>query len=250
MENVFFKHKININQGISFKSDSIRRNVVTGDHQFGSIQIPKNLTISFDRSQKNQRMEVIIQNNKWKTVHLMSIDIKSPILRICETLNDEGTFMEPMNEMRLTFEADFVPNRFHSSTEIGFNFGFCVIRRTVLIQYQTKGPTIRKNEYNTPIELTKLISGEYRQSRCALYDEFDKLIPSFDENYKEHFHNLFYLEEISLRKALKDTYSKKEAYFCDQEYEKENVRRKYERGIYDLAVNDLFELRPSLQIGE
>lgn len=126
------------------------------------------------------------------------------------------------------------------------------IHRTIKNKYHLKRPVIRKNLYNAPQELIDLIASENKSPRSVILDTLDRRIPSVDVDYTKHFHELFYLEEISLRKEIKDKYNQKEAYFSDIETVYENgkvIKRKYAIGIYDLEVRDLFETRPSLQIG-
>lgn len=56
-----------------------------------------------------------------------------------------------------------------------------------------------------------------------------------------------------MRREIKLTYYQKQAFFGDQDYIVENGkqrREKYGRGIYDLEINDLFETRPSLKVGD
>lgn len=216
------------------------------------IEISDDLKISFDRSQKNQILTVKLRNNRWKAVHLKTIEISEPVLNLCGALI-EGTVIQPRGELELDFEAVFVPNQYCRSAGIRFDFGSMTIRRTVFIEYQTRGPTIQKDLYETPIELVDLIAKEYRTTKSRLCDSLDEWIPAMDVDYPKNFHSLYYLEEIGLRKEMKDAYAQKEAFFGDQETTQENgriVRRKYEKGIYDLTVKDLYEMRPSLQIGK
>lgn len=121
------------------------------------------------------------------------------------------------------------------------------------IRYQAKGPVIQRELYDVPESLTELISFDHWYSHSQLNNALNKWIPSINKDYAKHFHNLYYLEEIGLRKQIKTTYNQIEAYFDDTETTNENgkiVRKKYEHGVYDVVVKDLSETRPTLKIGE
>lgn len=216
-----------------------------------AIEITDDLHIEFDHFQSSQRCEVLIRNNTWKKLCLNSIEMDKSKIAVCEEFGKSMT-IGPRGDLKLHFEAIFNAKKFTAQTQIGFWFGKTCLRRTVSIQYRQRGPVMPKNEYFIPDKLNDLITSRNRISRSEYFDALDTWIPSPNANYAAHFHNLLYLEECGLRKEIKRNYSQKEAFFGDQEYSMENgktIRRKYERGIYDIEIPDLFEIRPSLQPG-
>lgn len=220
-----------------------------------AVELTDSLTIQFDHSQRNQFCKVLIHNNCDFEIHLNSVDIDLHSIKLCRcnNLTEQSVTIRPKTNLGICFEATFVPKKYCEKAKVHFDFGtFAVIRRTIDIRYHGKGPIIQKNHYDAPQQLVDLIASEKHTPRSVILDTLDQWMPSVDVNYAKHFHDLFYLEEIGVRKEIKDKYNQIEAYFNDIETVHENdkiIRRKYAIGIYDLEVRDLFETRPSLQIG-
>lgn len=238
------ENKLNFDKSITKESKCIKQ----------PIELDDNLVIEFDQSQRNKVCKVIARSFTSKKFRLNFINIVKPIVKLCAPVgNGKRLSVPPKGELELLFEATFVPNKISDTTKIYFAFDSMTIWRTLKIVYQTKGPAIQKDEYDTPNELVALIEIETTKLRPKVVNALDEWVPSVDENYAKHFHNLYYLEEIGMRKEIKTTYNQKEAYFGDIETMYEDgkiIRRKYEHGIYDLEIKHLYEVRPSLKIGK
>lgn len=216
-----------------------------------AVDISDDLNIEFDRSQESKSCQVVIYNNTFKKMYLDSIKVNLPSITSCNFNGKKAKIIEPGNKLQLRFEATFDPNKLKAQARVGFNFRkMAMMWRTIKIQYRKKGPVIPKSLYDIPMELNDLIHSETKIPRSVLLDALDVWVPSLQQNYAKHFHNLLYLEEINLRREIKEKYNQNEAYFCDQEYWIENgrkMRKKYNKGVYDLTVKDLYQTRPSLQ---
>lgn len=219
-----------------------------------AIQITDDLQIEFDHFQTSKLCEVLIRNNTWNILCLNAIEMDKSKIAICEKLDFKSLTIDPRGDLKLHFKAKFDAKKLNGQTQIGFCFGELCVRRTIYIQYRKRGSALPRDEYGIPDALNQLIASRNRISRSEYLDALDTWIPAPNVNYAKHFHNLLYLEECGLRREIKRNYSQTEAFFGDQEYLVEDggktIRRKYERGIYDLKIEDLFEIRPSLQPGK
>lgn len=223
------------------------------DCKWNAIDVTDNLQIGFDHFYCSQLCEIVIRNNTWKSICLDSIDLDDSMVTVCEDFDGKPINIGPRDDLILHLKAVFDSKKMIGQTQIGFWFGNIYLRRTITIKYRLRGSAIPKDDYDIPEDLKHLLESRYRISHAQYMDELDKWVPSPTVDYGKHFHNLLHLEEAGLREELKRTYLQKEAFFGDQEYTMENektIRTKYSPGIYDLQINDLFELRPSLQPGK
>lgn len=212
------------------------------------IEVSNDLSIEFDQFEQVKSCEMIIRNNHpSNNQQVKSIDIENPMIVLC---GDYKAPIKPMQELKLGFQVNDLHGKCDQYIKVRLVFGTkLTITRSIKIDYQ---PRLWKNMYDVPDVLQKLFDAKYKMSRSKLMDNFDKLIPSIDENYTEHFHNLLFLEEIGLRDEIKREYSMTKAVFGDQDYVMENknlIRKKHEVGVYELKLHkDIYETRPSLQI--
>lgn len=208
------------------------------------IEITDDLNIEFDQPDGIQFLDVSIKNHTRTNYHLKSVTTSQETVKWCRNQTDGGLRIRPKSELELHFQADYVPNKAFSVVQLTFDFRPSVrISRTLRIIYQ-KRLLIQRNTYDIPIDLQELIFSERRISRSKLLDSLDTWAARdySDQDYGRHFHNLLYLDEIGLSKEMKEKYYECKGHFGD--------RPQYEHGEYDLVVNDLFETRPSLQLGK
>lgn len=214
------------------------------------IDVTDDLNIEFDHVHRSELCEVFIRNNTWQRICLESVEMDKSTITMCE--EDLPMTIEPRDDLKLHFKAHFRSNKVAQQSRILFRFGRIIVRRTINIQYQARGSMMSKMSYDIPDELNATIASRYRISRSEYKDALDKWVPPSNTEYANHFHNLLFMEECGLRADIKRKYLQREAYFGDQEYLLENgktIRKKYDLGVYDLAITDLFEIRPSLQLG-
>lgn len=219
------------------------------------IEITDNLSIDFGRSEDIKFCEVKIRNNTWEKVHLEFLEISLSSVKC----NDfEKTSIEPRGDVTLKFTVKYSSDRFGSIALIRFGFSrYGILRRSLRITYRKySDQPIERNKYNVPEDLASLIFSESTmpsKERSEFLDKLDNWIPTIDQDYASHFHALLYVEEIGLLKEFKEKYFQNRAYFSGMEYyfddKGQTLRREYDKGIYDLKVNDLFEIRPSLRLG-
>lgn len=216
------------------------------------IQVSDDLIIEFDRTQCIKSCHIFIQNNTSNQYRLMSVHINLSTVK----LRDEFHWpmkIEPRCEKILILDAVYTPNKLYAMAKVCFNFeNGRTVQRTIRITYRQKGPVIPRRNYTIPIELKNLMSDSRQMSRENLICILDNLISTVDDDYPQHFHGLLYLEEIGLLQEFQDKYSQTKGLFNDTDYRRENgidIRTKYPNGVYDLKVNELFETRPSLKIG-
>lgn len=213
-----------------------------------AIEITENLTIEFDETQSGGTVEVLIRNNTWNNIKLKCV---SSIGKSVKLRNNTNGQIEPRGEHVLYLDAIFIPNKVSKwvCAQFIFDSPKITIERKITIHYYKSGRIFNKDDFIIPVELKALVFCN-KPEVLGLLDEW---VPQIENNYAEHFHALLYLDEATLRKEIKEKYNKECVQFGHVSYRRENgvdIRTPYEKGIYDLAVNELFETRPSLQIGE
>lgn len=218
-----------------------------------SIEIDDNLSIKFGRNQCDESCEIFIRNTSRKPSYLKSIEVDLPSVTVRG--GSCAVEIQPREKILIILDVAYVPDRFTNVARVRFHFKNCgTVIRTINISYRDKIPTIQRSLYDPPDDLMDLIWIHERQmSQSEVLDILNDRIPSKNQNYAEHFHSLLYLEEIGLSKTFKDIYNNGNAHFGNINCFKRNgreIRENYERGIYDLTVDNLFETRPSLQVGE
>lgn len=218
------------------------------------VEITDKLVIQFDRSFSDQICEIAVRNNSDKSFKLKCVKINLETVTLLGY--DKGqvrTDIRPKSELVLRLSASHVMEKRFDQARVEFRIGKRSIIRNVSLFYRHKGPVIEKSLYELPPELADLILVQYmsRKPNLKLANQLEQWVPAVNENYAEHFHNLLYLEELNLCAEFKIKYDQKKAFFGDQSYRKEKnttIREKYEHGVYDLTVNEVFEMRPSLQV--
>lgn len=206
------------------------------------IEITDDLNIEFDQPDGIKLFDVSIKNHTRRNYLLKSVTTSQETVKWCRKETDGGFRIHPKSKLALQFQADYVPNKAYSVVQLRFEFKPRVtISRTVRITYQ-KRLFIQRNTYDIPIELQELIFSERKISRSKLLDSLDTwaALDYSDQDYGQHFHNLLYLDEIGLSKEMQEKYYERKGLFGDRS----------KHGEYDLVVNDLFETRPSLQLGK
>lgn len=222
------------------------------------FEITDKLVIKFDRDQCDKSCEVVIRNNACNPIYLEDICIAQPTL-----LTVRGgkvackSTIQPNDEIVIVLDAVYLANRRAAIVKVDFKCNLThsstTVRRSVMINYRKRGAVIQKQFYERPIELIEICylkkhcdDGTYKQlSKTEAVDLLDAIIPPMNENYAEYFHILLHLEDIGLDRELK-FYNQSNACFGDTD---SAIRQKYPHGMYDLSVNELFEVRPALQVG-
>ncbi|XP_031636601.1 probable RNA helicase armi isoform X2 [Contarinia nasturtii] len=263
---VTFDRNRSANNGndIEAKTDEIPQATCSDDivdvRKSYAVDVSDNLSIEFDRTLFDKSIEVVVRNNTWHNLELISTII-TPNSKLRRVESDENICIEPRGEIALHFEASFVPNKMHSLVKVRFIFVMLhnsverrfVIDRQIGIIYCRKKRIISKYDYDIPVELETLIFNERTKNAAEVLGKLDSWVPDVQRNYAEHFHTLLFLDEIHLKKEIWEKYNKYRAQFGDKEYRREDgidIRTPYEKGIYDLSVYELFETRPSLQVGD
>lgn len=222
-----------------------------------ALVITDDIKVEFKQFHKPESFEIVIQNNSKYEFVLSSVETSEATVHLCSIQTEQIT-IKSNDDLKLHFQADFVANKCKATVKIRFNFDAFIITRTVRVKYQPKVP-IRQSTYDIPSDLLDLIDSGCKTSYSKLLDSLDKWVYKkySEDEYTEHFHNLLYLEEIGLSIEMKNKYNKESENFGDRYFDKQTVNgqcvqisQKYDEGVYDLAVKDLFETRPSLQVGK
>lgn len=220
------------------------------------VDITECLTVEFDGFERSRMLQVSIRNrSRNKLVRLSLIEINHSSVKLSKKSGHvaDAKAIPVQGVRKLEFEVAFVSGIASSKALLKFHFdNDMIIRRSIQIHYRPSAPNFQKNQYDVPATLIHLISKQKIISYSNLMKSLDEIVPTVDDNYRKHFHNVLYLEEAGMRQDIIDKYSQKEAFFGDTDYTRVNskdVRRKYKTGHYDLKVHDLYETRPSLQLG-
>lgn len=163
-----------------------------------AVDVTDNLYIKFDRDQSEQSCAVVIRNNLWKSICLNSIEID--LTSITVRNNDFPINIEPRGEITVILDAVFVPDKFGGVAQLVLNFMYVPrVRRSVGISYREKGRAIQPELYDPPTELIDLIYNEKCYAKSKVLGALDEWIPSINESYGTHFHNLLFLEVRIIR---------------------------------------------------
>lgn len=241
-------------------SNKLDKNLNVKNNEKG-IRITDHIKVRFKQCYKQESFEIVIQNNSQDEFVLRSIETSEDTVHLCGIQTEQIT-IKPNDRVKLHFQADFVANKCEAMVKIQFIIimrkNAFIITRTVRVKYQPK-VAIRQSTYDIPSDLFNLFDCRHKKSYSQLLDSLDKRVDKkySEDEYSDHFHNLLYLEEIGLSIEMKEKYSKISGYFNDRFSEKQTVygecvqiSQKYDDCVYDLAVEDLFETRPSLQVGK
>lgn len=212
-----------------------------------ALDITDDINVEFEPNQSSASFEISIRNNTRKAMTLGSIDVDLVTVK-CQ--NQNAITINPNQEVKLNFTVDYVPERFKDKARIHFFFGRRLsMNRTVAITYRQKRLNMQRSLYDVPLDLENLMHSERKISRSQLLDSLDNVVCKdfTPPEYGPHFHGLLHLEDICLSKEVKDLYNQNKVYFCDRDCK---TRKRYEQGVYDMNVNELFETRPSLQLGK
>lgn len=228
-----------------------------------SIQVSENSIVEFDRAQKCQAFQISIENTSKLDVQLRRIDINLASVQLNKTNGHvtEVKVIQPNEVLMLNFDVQFMPGIQSSIVFLKFHFDKITIKRSVKIVYFPEGcfdPRMLsfkelKSFYEPPGDLVDLISRQDLIPHTDYFNALDSIVPSINDDYERHFRNLLFLEEIGLHKEIKSKYSRQSVVFSDTQYQMENgktIRRRYKAGQYDLEMPNLFETRPSLQLGK
>lgn len=218
------------------------------------IGITEHLSVKFDGFERSQTLQVSIRNrSKYKMIKLKNIEINQSSVKLSKRSENVAKIIPKLGVRTIEFDVEFVSGIAFSKALLKFHFdNGMVLERSIQIYYRPNAPIFRKSRYEVPTNLVDLISKQKAISQSSLMNILDEFVPTVDDNYREHFHNLLFLKEAGMQQEIIDKYSQKKAFFNDTEYTRVNskdIRRKYKMGHYDLTVHDLYETRPSLQLG-
>lgn len=225
-----------------------------------ALAVTDDINVEFKKPHGHETFEVLIQNNTRDEYILRSVKTSLETVQMCRNDETEDIIIKPKDELNVSFQVDYLPDRWKSFVKIWLDFTPNVsLTRTIKIIYRKRGQMQQKEVYAIPHDLMDLIHSERKISRTQLLESLDDWTCAryFERDYARHFHNLLFLEEIGLSIEMKEKYNKSSAHFGDRFFDRtiENGRciqisQNYEEGVYDLTVNDLFETRPSLQVGK
>lgn len=233
-----------------------RESLKGSDH---SIRVTDDLCVEFGRFEKTQTCHISIENTMNSKVQLQLIDINMASVRLNKIHGHvaDVRVIGAKEVSTLHFDVQFMPGTQSSIATLKLYFDKIIVKRSIQIVYYPKSCSDERSLnfnslYKAPDDLVNLISQD-NIPRNEQFQALDRILPTINDDYEGHFRSLLFLEEIGLHKEIKDRYTQKSAVFGDTEYRKENgkdIRRKYPPGQYELTVQDLFEARPSLQLGE
>lgn len=166
------------------------------------VDITENLSVEFDGFEKSRMLGVSIRNqskNKLVTLSLIEIGLngnQSSVKLSKKSGNVAESKLIPAQAVRkLEFEVAFKSGVASTKQLLKFHFDHnLVIRRSIQINYRIDVPRLQRSDYDVPDELVNLISRHRSISFSTLMNGLDAFVPTVNDDYQAHFHNLLYLE--------------------------------------------------------
>lgn len=212
------------------------------DRQISSaVEITDGVEVEFGDTNPTESFTLVISNESYRPIELKRVHIRngSP-LKFCNRM-EECVKIRPNREHTLYFDVERRYNQADATELVRIHLNIGIIRRSIKIIFD-RGAFIRKHyqrkSYDIPKVFEEIIDSIDSYDDCML--ALDGLMPKAEDlnfhNYGDHFHGLLYLEQIGMEHGMQ-VYNQREAHF-----------QKVKNG-YKIVIEDLFETRPSLNIG-
>lgn len=208
------------------------------------IEVTDDAIVQFDATDKEVAFTLVVKNQSNRIVAIERIDITSESIALQnELVESEQIALD--GTLNLIFVVKRDETKHYEKAIIHIVFPHVTISRTVLIYFEPNAFTrnnsrwIQQERYDCPRELVDIIGSTRSQEQIK--DDLDELVPTAEhlnwDNYGKFWHNLLWIEELGLLKSFR-IYTRSETYF------------KKKNGKFEMEMENLFERRPSLKIGE
>lgn len=207
----------------------------------GAVEVTDGVEVEFGATNPTESFTLVISNESHRPIEVKKVHVRigSPLI-FCNR-EQECVKIRPNREHTLYFDVERRYNQTDATELVRIYLNIGIIMRSIKIIFD-RGAFIRKQyqfrSYDIPKVFREIIDSINNYEDCML--ALDGLMPKAEElnfyNYGDHFHGLLYLEQMGMEQGMQ-VYNQREAYF-----------QKFKCG-YKIVIEDLFETRPSLNIG-
>lgn len=211
-------------------------------HQISrTVEVTDGVEVEFGATNLTESFTLVISNESHRPIEVKKVQIRNGSPLIFCNREHETVKIRSNREHTLFFDVQRRYNQTDATELVRIHLNIGIIMRKIKIIFD-RGAFIRKQYQRRPYVIPKvfeeIIDSIDNYEDCML--AFDGLMPKAEElnfiNYGDHFHGLLYLEQIGMVQGMQ-VYNQREAYF-----------KKVKEG-YKIFIEDLFETRPSLNIG-
>lgn len=208
------------------------------------VEVTDNTIVQFDAKDEEVVFTLVVKNRSKRILTIERVDITSKFIMLQNDLA-AGERIVPDESLNLIFSVKRDETKQTEKSAVHIVFPHTTVSRTIQVYFESIAFTrnnsrwIQQKQYDCPHELVTIFGSNRNQERIK--DDLDELLPTAEhlnwDNYAMFWHNLLWIEELGLIKSFK-IYTRPEAYF----------RKK--NGKFEMEMENLFETRPSLKIGE
>lgn len=206
-----------------------------------AVEITDGVEVEFGDTNPTESFTLVISNESYRPIEVKKVHIRNGSPLIFCNREEKCVKIRPNREYTLYFDVQRRNNQADATELVRIYLNIGIFRRSIKIIFN-RSAFIRKHyqrkSYDIPKVFQEIIDSIDMYDDCML--ALDGLMPKAEDlnfhNYGDHFHGLLYLEQIGMEQGLQ-VYNKRETYF-----------QKIKNG-YKIVIEDLFETRPSLNIG-
>lgn len=207
-----------------------------------AVEVTDGIEVEFGDTNHTESFTLVISNGGHETIEVTKVHIRNGSPLIFCNREQESVKIRQNREYTLYFDVQRQYNQSDSMELIRIHLDIGTIIRSIKIIFDRDAFISKQNRlrsYDIPKVFQEIIDSIDNYEDCML--ALDGLMPKAEDlnfhNYGDHFHGLLYLEQIGMERGMQ-VYNQREAYF-----------QKF-KGGYKIFIEDLFEIRPSLNIGE
>lgn len=208
------------------------------------VEVTDNIIVQFDAKDEEIVFTLAVTNRSKHILTIERVDITSKFIKLQNDLA-AGERIVQDGSLNLIFSVKRDDTKQTEKSALHIVFPHTIIIRTIQVYFESIAFTrnnsrwIQQKQYDCPHELVTIFGSNSSQE--LIKRNLDELIPTAEhlnwDNYAMFWHNLLWIEELGLIKSFR-IYTKPRAYF----------RKK--NGKFEMEMDNLFETRPSLKIGE
>lgn len=208
------------------------------------IDVTDDTIVQFDAKDEEVVFTLVVKNRSNRLLLIERIDVTSKFITLQNELVN-GAEIVSDGSLNLIFSVKRDETKQQDRASVHIVFHHVTISRSVQIYFEPNAFTrnnarwIQQEQYDCPRQLANIIDS--KRSQELINNDLDEIIPTAEhlnwDNYATFWHKLLWIEELGLLKSFK-IYTQSENYF------------KKKNGKFEMKVENLFETRPSLKIGE
>lgn len=206
------------------------------------IKITDGVTVDFGSRNQTVSFALLVVNESDRDAKILDVHCFHGSIRRRQVDDEKyiGLWVDAHGILALNFDVERQKNKENWSTRIKIKFNGFSIYRSIKINYNLP----KKDDWDIPVPINDVFLAK-NMTYSQRINAFEEIIWAPEkinhDNYAEHFHGLLWLEETGQIQSL-GRYTQRRIHL-----------QKAERpdGAYKMGMDmDLFEARPSLQIGK